>query len=80
MNWKTALKLLSSAGANVIHKNRLHSKVLYIDNKMIIESSFNWLSAVRNQSSDYQRYESSLVYRGKMAAKMIASVQNDFSK
>ncbi len=75
---KDSLKLLSDAGAEVIHKARLHSKVLYIDNKMIIESSFNWLSAVRDQSSDYQRYESSLLYRGTMAAKMIADVQKEF--
>ena len=75
---KDSIKSLSDAGAEVIHKDRLHSKVLYIDNKMIVESSFNWLSAVRDQSSDYQRYESSLLYRGKMAAKMIADVRKEF--
>lgn len=73
-----SLKILIQAGATVIQKDRLHSKVLYIDNKMIIESSFNWLSAVRDQSSEYQRYESSLLYRGKLAAKMIADVEKEF--
>lgn len=75
---KDSIKSLLDAGAKIIHKDKLHSKVLYIDNKMIIESSFNWLSAVRDPSSDYQRYESSLLYRGKMAAKMIADVQKEF--
>ncbi len=75
---KDSIQLLKQAGAEVIHKERLHSKVLYIDNKMIIESSFNWLSAVRDLSSEYQRYESSLVYRGELAAKMIADVEKEF--
>ncbi len=75
---KDSIQLLTQAGAEVIHKDRLHSKVLYIDNKMIIESSFNWLSATRDSSSDYQRYESSLLYRGELAAKMIADVEKEF--
>lgn len=77
---KDSINRLKEAGAEVVHKDRLHSKVLYIDNKMIIESSFNWLSAVRDESSEYQRYESSLLYRGDLAAKMIAEVEKEFLK
>ncbi|TIQ35098.1 MAG: hypothetical protein E5X48_15215 [Mesorhizobium sp.] len=39
-----------------------------VDESWIVEGSFNWLSALRDRDSDFQRHEVSFLYRGKDAA------------
>jgi phosphatidylserine/phosphatidylglycerophosphate/cardiolipin synthase-like enzyme len=52
---------------------RVHSKIIAIDNKKIIIGSFNWLSASRENSS-YIRDETSLIYRGHQVSRIIETI------
>lgn len=60
---------LSSAGANVFLVKNVHSKILSIDKRAIIQGSFNWLSASR--SKNLSRYEASFIYTGEQVKKFI---------
>lgn len=66
-----AKDMLERAGAMVVLVNQVHSKIVSLDNRIIIIGSFNWLSAVRRTESQYQREETSLVYKGEKAAELI---------
>ena len=72
-NWSAkyeeSITMLKNAGANVYRVNRVHSKLIIIDNSVIIEGSFNWLSASRDRR--YAREESSVLYRGERVATFI---------
>ena len=57
-------ELLVNAGAQVIVANGIHNKSLAIDDTVLIEGSFNWLSAVRDERSPYQKEETSWCYQG----------------
>ena len=61
---------LALAGARVIVVKRLHAKTLISDDAVIVEGSFNWLSATRDQSSDWHRLESSLRYSGSRVSEL----------
>lgn len=67
--YKEAKALLASSGAIIREAPNIHNKTLIIDYDVIVEGSFNWLSASRNQKSS--KYESSLCYRGKKAKEFI---------
>ena len=64
---------LKEAGAELIILNGIHNKTLIRDNDLLIEGSFNWLSAVRNSSSPFRRHEVSSCYEGKEVSKFIHS-------
>ena len=68
-NYEESITILKKAGANVYCVNRVHSKLIIIDNHVIIEGSFNWLSASRNPQ--YAREESSILYRGQRVSTFI---------
>lgn len=70
-------ELLNSCGLDVIEKNGIHNKSLAIDNEVLIEGSFNWLSAVRDINSPYHRHETSLVIKGKHAKEGITQLIED---
>jgi hypothetical protein len=74
---KTALE---TAGAVVKVVRRVHSKIICVDQRILIEGSFNWLSAVRYRTSDYQRRESSFRYEGKDAGKFIKNTIDDLEQ
>jgi phosphatidylserine/phosphatidylglycerophosphate/cardiolipin synthase-like enzyme len=61
---RQGIALLKAAGAEVGDVMRIHSKTLAVDDKWIVEGSFNWLSAKRNSNSCYARQERSLRYDG----------------
>jgi len=54
--------LLSQAGAVVVGLSRIHAKIVIVDEDVIAEGSFNWLSAERTQSH-HMRWDTTLVYR-----------------
>jgi hypothetical protein len=54
--------LLRAAGATVRIARNIHNKTLCVDDWLISEGSFNWLSAQRRDRGAYRRYERSLVY------------------
>ncbi|MCY4780371.1 hypothetical protein ORI89_11970 [Sphingobacterium sp. UT-1RO-CII-1] len=41
--------------------NGVHNKTILIDDSVLIEGSFNWLSATRDKTSPYHRSEASIV-------------------
>lgn len=55
---------LSRAGAEVTVATRMHSKTLAVDGSWIVEGSFNWLSARREEGHPYQNQEASLIHKG----------------
>ncbi len=64
----SAIQALTTAGVELWPLNGAHNKTLAVDQNWIAEGSFNWLSALRDRESDYQRHEVSLIYRGADAA------------
>lgn len=52
---------LEAAGAELRILNGIHSKSLVIDEDVLIEGSFNWLSAVRDKTNIHFRYEVSQI-------------------
>ncbi len=69
-----ARKLLRESGAELRIVSRVHTKALCIDDATIVIGSFNWLSAVRDESHRYQRHEDSIKYEGPGVSKMIADL------
>ena len=67
-----AVEALIEADASVIEINRIHNKTLAVDDAWIVEGSFNWLSAVRDQNRPYVRKERSLRYHGPEVGRFIA--------
>lgn len=64
-------EIIVQSGAKLKLVNGIHSKTIIIDNDIIIDGSFNWFSALRNENSKYFRNESSIVVKGKPAKAMI---------
>ena len=70
---------LERAGAHVIviRKPGVHSKILWKDDTMLAVGSFNWLSAVRREGSEFQRHETSALFRPPKAAGMIKKIDEE---
>jgi len=72
-------KFLDESGfANVhliLHPN-FHLKTIIVDEHTIAEGSFNWLSAIRDETSDSHNHEATIVARGKVAARLIDHFYN----
>jgi AAA domain/PLD-like domain len=61
------LALLRRAGAELREILRIHNKTLAVDDRWIVEGSFNWLSAARDPQALFARQERSLRYDGPLA-------------
>jgi hypothetical protein len=68
---RMAVAELAKAGATVSFVPSIHNKTLCVDTSVIVEGSFNWLSAVRDSRSHNQRQESFIMYCGAGVEKMI---------
>lgn len=68
---RQAREALQRCGADIRIVSRVHSKTLGMDNKILVEGSFNWCSARRDPSHPHQRYEASFCYEGKDVNQMI---------
>ncbi|MBK4717639.1 hypothetical protein JJL56_02035 [Azospirillum sp. YIM DDC1] len=66
-----AVDLLGATGAEVAFVNRVHAKTLCVNDPEIAKGAFNWLSAVRDEGSAYQRLEASFRYTGRDAARFV---------
>lgn len=64
-------EIIKESGAKLKLVDGIHSKTIIIDNDIIIDGSFNWFSALRNQQSKYFRNESSIVVKGEPAIALI---------
>lgn len=76
-NFIKAKDILSTLGVNVHILDRIHNKTLWVDDSLLIEGSFNWLSARRQKDDPWCRYETSLLYRGTGVEDMITKVYKD---
>ncbi|MQS53163.1 hypothetical protein FHL02_09030 [Lactobacillus salsicarnum] len=72
-SFKAGLNILEAYGAQVFKLNHVHSKMVMIDKKIIIEGSFNWFSAYRDVKHDFYNLDTSIVYSGDAAKKEIES-------
>ncbi len=63
-----AIDELRAAGADVRTRARLHAKTLIVDDVLVADGSFNWLSAQRNPDSMHAAYEATLIAEGAPAA------------
>jgi len=70
-------RTLLNSGAIVKRARSDHSKTLMMDDVLLIEGSFNWLSASRDPQSDYQRRERSLRYSGKDVGIIITKIMKE---
>jgi hypothetical protein len=77
---KEAIDTLRAAGAKVSLIQKMHNKTLIVGKNEIVEGSFNWLSAVRRNESQYRRYESSWRIVGPQAEKSIQAAMEEFSR
>jgi hypothetical protein len=67
---------LAKAGAQVKVTGRVHAKTLVMDDKLVVEGSFNWLSATRDASM--ARKESSFAVRGHEAVSFATRIREEF--
>ncbi len=58
---KEGREILLKTEAELLIINGIHNKTICVDDKIIIDGSFNWLSAVRDKNSPYFREETSWV-------------------
>ncbi len=83
-NSKKGRESLTNAGVKIIAFNGIHSKTIIVDENILIEGSFNWLSAVRDPNSQYAREERSIMIYGeesreeilKAKTKLIEMIKN----
>lgn len=73
-------RTLADSGAQMKTASPIHNKTICVDNKRLIEGSFNWLSAQRSEDAPYRRYERSLWYEGSEVAMMIAEAVEDMER
>ena len=70
-------KLLQDSGAKLQLFNGIHSKTLLVDDTILVEGSFNWLSAVRDPESEYFRLETSIVLLDEYAREKIGEIRKE---
>ncbi len=73
-NAAQAIQALKDCGVEITEIPRIHHKTLVVDELWLVEGSFNWLSAVRDETSKYQRTERSLMLKGPNAAEHIRKI------
>lgn len=78
-NSKKGRELLEQSGARLIVYKGIHNKTIYVDDKLLIEGSFNWLSASRDEESEYARKETSLVLQGGNVPSKVERIKEMFN-
>lgn len=80
--YQQCVKTLEAAGARVsnVQSQGVHSKMILVDRSWLVVGSFNWLSAVRDRTSIWARYESSIRYDGSEAFQMISKSLSDLKE
>lgn len=63
-NYIDAVNWLQKNNIDVEDLDHVHSKLLIKDNDVVVEGSYNWLSAVRDDQSDYHNHEDSFACIG----------------
>ncbi len=71
-------KALENAGADLIIENSIHNKTICVDDSILIEGSFNWLSATRDHNSPYHKYNASVIIQGGKVKEEIERIKTNF--
>jgi phosphatidylserine/phosphatidylglycerophosphate/cardiolipin synthase-like enzyme len=77
---KRGRQALEAVGAQLFVINGIHNKTLCRDNNLLVEGSFNWLSASRDPSHIHQRHETSFCYQGENVEGLISDVLDEMDK
>jgi len=77
-NSELGRKAITATKANLIEANGIHNKTICIDDRIIIEGSFNWLSATRDTNSPYHRKETSVIIQGTKVKEEIERIKKNF--
>lgn len=72
-------KLLQQLGVELHILKGIHNKAVAMDNQMLAEGSFNWLSALRDRSHSYYREDVSHVLTGGEASQNINELISDLN-
>ncbi|RAZ82672.1 hypothetical protein DPM33_34405 [Mesorhizobium hawassense] len=67
-------EILTGFGATLHAVQRLHSKLVWVDDAVLAVGSFNWFSAHR--TGEFARHETSIVYRGKHLGPEIQTLED----
>jgi phosphatidylserine/phosphatidylglycerophosphate/cardiolipin synthase-like enzyme len=70
------LASIRSHNVHLLAISHFHLKTIVVDNELIAEGSFNWLSASRDEKSDFHNHETTIAIRGNMAKELIADFYN----
>ncbi|RAV28090.1 AAA domain-containing protein [Sinomicrobium soli] len=65
--------------ARLMIVNGIHNKTICMDDSVIIEGSFNWLSASRDENSEGYRKDISVIIRGGKVKEEIREFRSDFN-
>lgn len=72
-------KAIETTKANLLIVNGIHNKTICVDDRIIIEGSFNWLSATRDAKSPYFRNETSVIIQGDKVKDDIEKIKTVFN-
>ncbi|MCC9623959.1 AAA domain-containing protein [Thalassospira sp. MA62] len=75
---REAVDELQKSGVHFIQLSRIHNKTMAIDSRKIIEGSFNWLSASRDEN--YANQERSFSYEGEMVEELINTAWSELKE
>ncbi|MEZ2578434.1 AAA domain-containing protein [Buttiauxella ferragutiae] len=75
---QAALEKLNEMGITTKLVKRVHSKIVIGDEGLLCVGSFNWFSAAREEK--YQRYDTSMVYRGESLKGEIKTIYNSLEQ
>lgn len=70
-------RALLDSGASLRILPGVHNKTIIIDRRVLIEGSFNWLSAVRDESNPFHRQESSIVLKAPYCDRFIDRAEEE---
>jgi hypothetical protein len=74
------VQMLEAIGVTVYVVERIHNKTICVDNRLLIEGSFNWLSTRRTPGDPWCRYEASFAYTGSEVSDMIKNLLAELEK
>jgi hypothetical protein len=71
---------LEEAGAELLVRNGIHNKALAVDDRLLVEGSFNWLSAVRDPNHRMYRRDVSHVIQNEQSAEFIRDLLSELDQ
>lgn len=78
LSLNVSLAALQAMGIKTRLVTRVHSKIVIGDAGLLCVGSFNWFSATRD--ARYERYDTSLVYRGQNLGEEISAIHSSLDK